>query len=795
MDRAVVAQLERIKNDQSLAVNLKMQQILAVLEEKGCMYTQKIPPALLLVHSQNRSGIMINSHDAHKVGLAALKVGFQEPKLVDSLCVEVHQDQVKKQVQMSAMKSLVNASEGRLAPVTGLERFATLSSSHISQFLKAAHCGECETALEDLQPFAVESLHAAFRDDQCNKLATEGWTWRVLQHQVEEACPWTAQLLQSALNTSNSIGQSPTEIEICMNLAVHYLSCNSMGTAIQICKGVASLPYLDCIAVYVSSFGGGGEKRSPVLTFLQSVQKLLGSSLFMGEDFMSTLASVEFKSKKSTFPMCRAAFICANMASPKSQNGIAKMLFPSVLQKVKTMAQKNTLEVTENVLFLCWDQVYQQDPDFSDRDCVKVLAKPFVRAALWLTNKEGKGKEQKVYENMESIHQAFLKEVAAKAGSSSSSAMAVVPVEEEQKIWDLKEAGDVVAIAIQQYAWLVPQKLYFKKGEETFYKFEKMEADSGQFTYVDLFGKKHGVEVPHEELKMFRPTDKKAPERIDARDLATLSLQQSSAWKLELEKAEVQAAILRASMDAKPLELENFLDEEDATLSLSETKVQSWLSIPLLSNKQQLPAGSALTFYNPPLDEFKQQKNPSLSNCKQFAALQEMQLKALGLGGSEPAGDALFDGEDEEASGGEKGAEVLYKMVHLLEIIKDYVVSMRDLISRAASQYQGHPSDGAARPDSAKRQRTGDSSAEANQHKELCLLQFQCSILLQCHFNKGLVECNLNKGLVLQLVKCLVVQCYPHKSILQHQQANTLAECHLHKCHLAQLLFHQTMKE
>lgn len=49
-------------------------------------------------------------------------------------------------------------------------------------------------------------------------------------------------------------------------------------------------------------------------------------------------------------------------------------------------------------------------------------------------------------------------------------------------------------------------------------------------------------------------------------------------------------------------------DEEDATLSLSETKVQSWLSIPLLSNKQQLPAGSALTFYNPPLDEAKPAK-------------------------------------------------------------------------------------------------------------------------------------------------------------------------------------------
>ena len=61
------------------------------------------------------------------------------------------------------------------------------------------------------------------------------------------------------------------------------------------------------------------------------------------------------------------------------------------------------------------------------------------------------------------------------------------------------------------------------------------------------------------------------------------------------------------------------------------------------------------------LPEFKQQKNPSLSNCKQFAALQEMQLKSLGLGGSEPAGDALFDGEDEEASGGEKGAEATKK--------------------------------------------------------------------------------------------------------------------------------------
>ena len=77
-----------IRQDQSLAINAKARKICGILQQKGLLYEQQIHASLLVVHHQNRSGMMLNSFDCHKTGLAALRVGWQEAKLCESLCFE-----------------------------------------------------------------------------------------------------------------------------------------------------------------------------------------------------------------------------------------------------------------------------------------------------------------------------------------------------------------------------------------------------------------------------------------------------------------------------------------------------------------------------------------------------------------------------------------------------------------------------------------------------------------------------------------------------------------------------------
>jgi len=53
------------------------------------MYVQKLEPAWMSVHPDNRSGMMVNSHDVHEKGLHALQLGFDEKKLNESYCFEL----------------------------------------------------------------------------------------------------------------------------------------------------------------------------------------------------------------------------------------------------------------------------------------------------------------------------------------------------------------------------------------------------------------------------------------------------------------------------------------------------------------------------------------------------------------------------------------------------------------------------------------------------------------------------------------------------------------------------------
>ena len=221
----------------------------------GRVYVQKVEPSLLIVHPDNRSGLMVNSHDVHEKGLLALKLGFEEKKLNESYCFEMNACKATRDKAIASMQKLHENSDKRLAPLNGTERFMSVSSSHISQFCKAVACGQCVTEVPELVNvnqgcLTLDSCVAHFQDEEFGRLAKHGWMWHCIKSEVEDACPWFPQLLQASLNTVNMIGKEPKEMELAMALAFNYKILGSMEKASQECKTSTSLKYMDVITVF-----------------------------------------------------------------------------------------------------------------------------------------------------------------------------------------------------------------------------------------------------------------------------------------------------------------------------------------------------------------------------------------------------------------------------------------------------------------------------------------------------------------------------------------------------------------
>ena len=105
----------------------------------GVTYKVVIHPRLLLVHPDNRNGLMMNARDVHKKAATMLKAGMQTPEgtLAVELC-PVDGDPLRQR-HIDANKSLVERSEPYLAPVNGSERYSTMATGHCGQFGKAVH--------------------------------------------------------------------------------------------------------------------------------------------------------------------------------------------------------------------------------------------------------------------------------------------------------------------------------------------------------------------------------------------------------------------------------------------------------------------------------------------------------------------------------------------------------------------------------------------------------------------------------------------------------------------------------
>jgi hypothetical protein len=206
-----------------LPANIALQRMRTKLMGLGLAHVmENLSPNLFLVHPDNRSKLMLDWDEAQAKTVKVKKAGVDRRKLCDSAAFEIPLSGSLRFEILEANRNKIAMSQGRMAPISGDERFASVATSHVSQGGKAINVG----CLTDITEFAVDgrlSKDAFVRDDQPFEQFLAGWDWTIFKAECLELWPEMPAWMEVKYNASNTIAKGKTELE-CMNEAFGQLS-------------------------------------------------------------------------------------------------------------------------------------------------------------------------------------------------------------------------------------------------------------------------------------------------------------------------------------------------------------------------------------------------------------------------------------------------------------------------------------------------------------------------------------------------------------------------------------------
>ena len=444
--------------DDEIGPLAKVQKLRATLLDAGVAYTTTCPCTNFIVHPQNRGTTGVQPYNMHRKGAAILRAGADMSLLTNSLAMEVSSHAAKRAEQMSFNEKLVSSANGLMSPLSGTERFMTLSSSHTCQFIKSLIAG-CKTNQKKVGDSTGHlSLHMWRHDSQLQTMAQQGWEWVVLPSYLEDAYPMLAALMQSSLNLANEVFECQSELELACSVAeaATFKIQNSGGCGCchlqwrpnqimcqahwEICQIVFRLGlHLDLRHMKIIQHGtaiykwgwslhmlgpcvpAGGE-GAPLIHWLSSFTKKFGESLALGQEFMVSVTETHISSVNS-FPMVRIGMIATNLTAPPSRviDGHARLVTKSDIEKLKSKKMSDKINQVEEALEAAW-----QESSKSQNENFKAFGRMMIRSSLLLLQKEKSGREKAVYtlDEIKSMFKQHLQgqaEAAVEAPSSSFS--------------------------------------------------------------------------------------------------------------------------------------------------------------------------------------------------------------------------------------------------------------------------------------------------------------------------------------------------------------------------------------
>ncbi|CAE7441057.1 unnamed protein product [Symbiodinium sp. CCMP2592] len=413
--QSIVFEVQTIM-DGEMPLNSKTEAVLAVLEHAGLASKQRLLPRHLLIHPDNRSQSMLS---VWSKGLAMSMVGFNV-KLVEgtTIAFAMSTEPEKRAMQLAKNKALIDNAKGHLAPMTG---YLTIGGSHTVAYLRCIENGVTG-------PSAESSTHP--KSDAIWRAISEGWTWVTISSAVEDAIPILPSFLQSSLNSANSIQKSISELEVAMLLATCFGKGMTLAQAVKH-AGAADVrcrSSISAIATFVQKFSGHAG-TCPILHFLSNFSKVHSSSMLLGEDMMTQIATMDFKSSTNMYPVTRAAIWLTLLACPKNheRDGFARNLIRSDIERLRQAACLPMTTKAEQMLQDAWgihQSIHEGQGKHIDGHHVdNCFGRLCIRTILHLCNKAKTGsRECREFASLEVIVEAFSTELYKDSPASGAEA-------------------------------------------------------------------------------------------------------------------------------------------------------------------------------------------------------------------------------------------------------------------------------------------------------------------------------------------------------------------------------------
>ena len=235
-----------------------LEKVQAVLTQAGLWWKERVPPEMVGVHPQNRSGLMLDVPSAHAHGADIVATGFSKRKSADATALEAPSNE-SAHVANTRLQQLSN---GLLPPLAAC-KLLSIGGSHTNAFLRAVK-GSCPTSSEGLKPFCVnDHLNVdalCVNRPELREAIESGLEWSVLHRDCDAAWPGPTglvALVQGALNTTAASGQGEVEIVLSldrMRANAHMLSAEPDWASWQAAVR-ATLPkcsdYVSVLATFV----------------------------------------------------------------------------------------------------------------------------------------------------------------------------------------------------------------------------------------------------------------------------------------------------------------------------------------------------------------------------------------------------------------------------------------------------------------------------------------------------------------------------------------------------------------
>ena len=414
-----------LKQESAVPYNELLQNLLFCLEKHKLLDEREMCASKMLVHHKNRNGLMLSVHNAHANAATIVKVGADRSQLSNAVCIELATEGHAREINIQKNKTLVARAKGKLAPVTGEEKYLSVGCGHTAAFVKLAKVGgpTPEASLADDK--GMIDVGKLKRNPEFNAMIEKGWSWKVVPAIVDHEFPNFAGIAQKALNVNNHVAQKTSELEMALSMTelVSDPTINegeadwkSMVIEHMQDRGIPSGEYADIILEFALQYGGG--KDGSEIKFMHDVACHFGCSNVLGESFWTAVTKTVFADRTSMFPLLRVALCLCNLSASQVQDGIAKLLMKSDVARLAAKAQSAKAKACEETLVKAKAMLAALSEKYEGLDetaCLEPLGKLFVRVGLYGTDKGVAGREKKQYD-LQEIQHLFLDELTKIVG-------------------------------------------------------------------------------------------------------------------------------------------------------------------------------------------------------------------------------------------------------------------------------------------------------------------------------------------------------------------------------------------